>query len=187
MQSQFNLRNQLLIAMPGMNDPVFEHGVTLICQHDDKGAFGIMINRPTDMEMGSLLEQLNIDVQDDDIAKTHALIGGPVQSDQGFILHDSDRRWDSTMAITNDLAITSSKDILVDIAHHKGPENFLLILGCSGWEAGQLEEEIKENIWLTCPASPQIIFERPYDKRWHDAAASLGIDIHLLGTQAGHA
>lgn len=187
MQSSFNLRNQLLIALPGMSDPIFEHSVTLICQHDEDGAFGVMINRPTDMEMGALLEQLHITTNDQTIADTLALIGGPVQADQGFILHDSDRHWDSTMPITSELALTSSKDILIDIANHRGPDHFLLILGCAGWEAGQLEQEIKENVWLTCPADNSLIFNTPYDECWQAAAASLGVDVNLLGVQAGHA
>jgi len=173
--------------MPGMGDPHFDHTVVLVCQHDEQGVFGVMVNRPIDFTVGELLQQLNIEVLDLSVAGQTALSGGPVQNEQGFILHDGARSWESTLRITDDLAITSSKDILHDIAKGTGPRQFLLVLGCAGWGPGQLEHELKENTWLTCAATSQILFEMPYPQRWRGAAFTLGVDVHLLGTAAGHA
>lgn len=182
-----NLRNHLLIAMPGLGDPNFDHTVTLICQHDEFGAFGVVINRPLDMTVGELFEQLNVSITAPHIAGQVALSGGPVQAEQGFVLHDGERNWESTLRITDNLAITSSRDILLDIANGSGPQHFLLILGCAGWGPGQLEHEIKENTWLTCPATASILFATPYPERWQGAARILGVDVNLLGIAAGHA
>lgn len=182
-----NLRNHLLIAMPGMGDPHFEHSVSLVCQHDDYGAFGITINRPLDMSVGELFQQLEIAIDAPHIAGQTALSGGPVQPEQGFVLHDGERNWESTLRIADDLALTSSRDILNDIATGNGPAHFLLILGCAGWSPGQLEHEIKQNAWLTCVSTPEILFTMPYTQRWQGAARTLGIDMNLLGVAAGHA
>lgn len=182
-----NLRNHLLIAMPGMGDPTFEHTVSLICQHDEYGAFGITINRPIELTVGELLYQLDLRVADVAIAGQMALSGGPVQAEQGFVLHDGERQWDSTLRIGDNLALTSSRDILQDIAQGSGPPNFLLILGCAGWGPGQLEQELKQNTWLTCPSSAAILFSMPYEHRWKGAALTLGVDLNLLGSLAGHA
>ncbi|WP_020559082.1 YqgE/AlgH family protein [Thiofilum flexile] len=187
MDSIPTFRNQLLIAMPAMRDPQFTHTVTLVCQHDEEGAFGLTINRPTDLKLQALMQQLDIELEDEQLQKQLVLSGGPVQTEQGFVLHDSHHPWESTMRVADDLFITSSKDILVDIAKGQGPEYFLLVLGCSGWEAGQLEQEIKDNVWLTCPATHELIFTMPYPHRWRGAAATLGVDVNLLGVTAGHA
>ncbi|HRJ52598.1 MAG TPA: YqgE/AlgH family protein [Candidatus Thiothrix moscowensis] len=182
-----NLRNHLLIAMPSMGDPNFDHTVSLICQHDEYGAFGVTINRPLEMTVGELLHQLEIEIHDPHIAGQSALSGGPVQSEQGFVLHDGMRNWDSTLRIDENLALTSSRDILNDIANGSGPQHFLLVLGCAGWSPGQLEHEIKANAWLTCPSVANILFEMPYNQRWKGAALTLGVDVNLLGVAAGHA
>ncbi|MEZ5534960.1 MAG: YqgE/AlgH family protein [Thiolinea sp.] len=187
MEAISTLRNHLLIAMPGMNDTYFDHTVTLICQHDEQGAFGVMINRPLQLTVGELLAQLDITVDDPGIAGQTALSGGPVQSEQGFVLHNGNREWDSTLHIDDNTSITSSKDILVDLASGNGPERFILLLGCAGWHPGQLEEEIKANSWLTCPADQAILFDMPYPHRWKGAASTLGIDVRLLTADAGHA
>lgn len=187
MQAISNLSNHLLIAMPSMDDSYFDHTVTLICQYDEQGAFGVTINRPLELTVGELLAQLDIEVIDTSIAGRVAVSGGPVQQEQGFILHDSDRTWDSTLHIAEGVSLTSSRDILVDIAQGNGPDNFLLILGCSGWGPGQLENELKENAWLTCDSNPTILFEMPFPERWRGAASSLGVDVSLLGWAAGHA
>ena len=188
MNEASDLKNQFLIAMPRMGDPNFDHTVTLICQQDDKmGAFGVTINRPIGLTLGDLFGQLDIKIEDDSISNVSALVGGPVQPEQGFVLHDTEKSWQSTLPITDNLAITSSRDILIDIALGKGPKHFLLTLGCAGWSPGQLEYEIQENTWLTCPADNKIIFDLPYDKRWQGAANTLGIDLNLLSNTAGHA
>ncbi|MFZ1388959.1 MAG: YqgE/AlgH family protein [Thiolinea sp.] len=186
MQAISNLRNTLLIAMPSMDDPNFDHTVTLICQHDEEGAFGVTINRPLEVTIGELLAQLDIELNDIQLSNRVAMSGGPVQSEQGFILHNTNRVWESTLHIAENLSITSSKDILNDIAAGNGPDQFLLVLGCAGWSPGQLEEEIKENSWLTCMANNSILFDMPYPHRWRGAASTLGIDVNLLGTAAGH-
>jgi putative transcriptional regulator len=186
-QDILNLRNHLLIAMPNMGDPNFDHTVSLICQHDEFGAFGVTINRPLEMTVGELFEQLDISIDDPHIAGQFALSGGPVQAEQGFVLHDGSRNWESTLRVSENLALTSSRDILQDIAHDNGPQHFLLLLGCAGWSPGQLEHEIKENTWLTCPSTSPILFEMAYNERWRGAARTLGIDVNLLGIAAGHA
>lgn len=182
-----NLRNQLLIAMPAMGDPNFAHSVTLICEHTDEGCFGVMINRPIDVTLGSLLKQLDIDSIEQNLLDTKVINGGPIQSSQGFVLHDTDRVWDGTLPVSDNIAVTSSRDILDDIAVGNGPENFLLALGCASWAPGQVEEELLQNAWLTCPASHQILFNTPYDERWKRAADTLGIDVNLISDTVGHA
>jgi putative transcriptional regulator len=183
-----NLKNQFLIAMPRMEDPNFNHTVTLICQQNHKmGAFGLIINRPSSLNLGELFEQLNINIEDPSLAIIPALTGGPVQPEQGFVLHDTDKSWESTLPITDELALTSSRDILVDIAKGEGPKQFLLTLGCAGWAPGQLEKEIQENTWLTCPANENVLFDLPYKHRWQGAADTLGIDLNLISHIAGHA
>ena len=188
MYTASDLKNQFLIAMPCMGDPNFNHTVTLICQQShEMGAFGLIINRPSGLTLGDLFKQLNINIEDPSMAIIPALTGGPVQPEQGFVLHDTHKKWESTLSITDELALTSSRDILVDIAKGEGPKHFLLALGCAGWAPGQLEKEIQENTWLTCPATDNILFDLPYKRRWQGAADTLGIDLNLLSNVAGHA
>ena len=186
-----NLTKQLLIAMPSLQDPNFSRSVTLICEHNQFGAMGIVINQPTTLQVQELLNQLNVDVEGklDGMADNHNPVyaGGPVQVDRGFILHDSDRQWESTHMIDNDLKLTTSEDILLDIARGTGPENSIVALGYAGWGAGQLEQEIADNSWLTVPYEAKIIFQTPVEKRWQLAAEKLGIDVHLISHEAGHA
>lgn len=180
-----SLKNHFLIAMPGLTDPRFSQSVTYICEHNDGGAMGIMINQPANLSYNELFEQLqlNDDYNDD----SPLLMGGPVQKERGFVLHSPEKQWTSTLSVSDDIALTGSKDILDDIANHKGPENVLIALGYAGWDAGQLEEEIVQNSWLTVPAEKHIIFDTPLDKRWTSAAKQLGIDVSLMSSQAGHA
>ncbi|HPE59388.1 MAG: YqgE/AlgH family protein [Thiothrix sp.] len=188
MQIISSLRNSLLIATPVMHDLHFNRTVTLICQHDEQGAFGVTVNRPLDVTVGELLQQLNIDVESPEIGSQSALSGGPVQPEQGFVLHcTGEQVWESTLQIDDEVGITSSRDILVDIAKGQGPKRFLLVLGCAGWGSGQLEAELKENAWLTCPSDSRILFDMPYPQRWKGAASLLGIDMSLLSPAAGHA
>lgn len=182
-----NLRNQLLIAMPGLDDPSFSHTVTLICEHTDEGCFGVTINRPMDMTVGDLLKQLSIDSIEQALLDCSAVNGGPVQSNQGFVLHDTSRAWEGTLQVSENLAITSSRDILDDIAAGNGPDNFLLALGCASWSPGQVEDELRQNVWLTCPVNHQILFDTPYEERWEKSAGTLGIDVNLISDTVGHA
>lgn len=191
-----NLTKQLLIAMPSMEDPNFSHTVTVVCEHNQNGAMGIIINQPTTMFVDELLRNLNTPsiektTQDDNqirLAKHGPVYaGGPVHIDRGFILHDSDRQWPSTHIIDNDLKLTTSEDILFDIAQDKGPENAIVALGYAGWGAGQLEQEISNNAWLTVPYEADIVFNTPIEQRWQSAATKIGVDLHLISNQTGHA
>ncbi|EDY87015.1 conserved hypothetical protein [gamma proteobacterium HTCC5015] len=185
-----SLTNHFLIAMPDLEDPNFSRSVTLICHHsEDEGAIGITLTRATDHSVEELLDQL--DIQEAKLAATHALplyIGGPVEQDRGFILHPNRKeyQWEGTETISDHLAITSSLDILEDLARGKGPDNCLIALGYAGWSSGQLEQEITDNAWLHGPADPEIIFSLPAEQRWTAAAQSLGVDIRLIHS-AGHA
>ncbi|PID45591.1 MAG: YqgE/AlgH family protein [Proteobacteria bacterium] len=182
-----NLRNQLLIAMPALGDPNFFHTVTLICEHNEEGCFGVTINRPLDMTVGDLLKQLDIDSIEQVVLDATAVNGGPVQPNQGFVIHDTSQSWQGTLHVGDNLSVTSSRDILEDIAVGKGPDNFLLALGCASWSAGQIEDELRQNAWLTCPASHQILFETPYEQRWQQSAGTLGVDVNLISDVVGHA
>ena len=193
-----NLTKQLLIAMPSMADPNFSRTVSLICEHSQQGAMGIIVNQPTTMFVDELLSSFIIDEEGVNTSHssnsnyslaTHEPVyaGGPVHIDRGFILHDSDQQWQSTQMIDNDLNLTTSEDILIDIAQGKGPKNSLIALGYAGWGAGQLEQELAENSWLTVPYEADIVFNVPIEKRWQSAASKIGIDVNLISNQAGHA
>ncbi len=183
-----NLTKHLLIAMPSLQDPNFSHTVTLICEHSSNGAMGIVINQPTSMRVDELIDSLNKENRTTTLPNdTPVLVGGPVQINRGFILHDSDRDWESTHIIDNDLKLTTSEDILFDIGKGTGPSNLIVALGYAGWDAGQLEQEIAHNSWLTVPYEAKIVFDTPIEKRWQSAADKLGIDLHLISNEAGHA
>jgi putative transcriptional regulator len=182
-----SLKNHLLIAMPNTHDANFDRTVTLVCINDAKGSFGITINRPTSITVGDVFNQLDLSTDNGDLNDQKTFSGGPLEAAQGFVLHDTDRRWESTMPISDDLAVTSSRDILQDIIDGTGPNNFILTLGCANWAPQQLEEEMMSNAWLTCPVKNSILFELPYQQRWEAAAGSLGINLSLMSTEIGHA
>lgn len=181
-----SLRNQFLIAMPGLHDPVFTHAITYVCDHSEEGALGIVINHPLNIHVGDIFKQLNIN-SDSPLASEAVLSGGPVQMDRGFILHETGWNYESTLPISEDISLTASKDILEELANNRGPERALIALGYAGWEAGQLEEEIAQNSWLTVPADSHIMFETPCEQRWSAASKYLGIDLNLIHGTAGHA
>lgn len=178
---------QLLIAMPGMEDPNFDHGVTLMCQHNEEGALGITINRHSELTLMDVLAQLEISCSDENIANQPVLQGGPVQQERGFVLHSDDGQWEATTQVAPGIMVTTSRDILEAIAEHRGPSKFIVALGYAGWSAGQLEDELKENTWLNTAADSAIIFDLPIDDRWARAVASLGIDAATLQPIGGHA
>lgn len=180
------LQSQLLIAMPTMGDPNFEHTVTLICQHNNDGCFGLTINRPIQVTLEELFEQLDIPVDNDAIKGVRTLCGGPLQPEQGFVIHDTDKKWENTLSINEGLSVTASRDILFDIALGKGPDNFLLTLGCASWGAEQMINEIKNNSWLNCDSNKKILFDTPFDKRWSHAVSTMGIDTNCISEIAGH-
>lgn len=187
MDDSTSLSSQLLIAMPGMEDPNFSATVTLICEHNEDGALGIVINRPLSLNMAGLFRQLSIDVSNPIIAENPVLMGGPVGPERGFVLHDSDEEFESSLKISDDLHLTLSRDIIDAMARGGGPERSLVALGYAGWQPGQLEDEIMENSWLNVPATPAILFDTPFAKRWTAAAESVGIDIHRIAPDAGRA
>ena len=196
------LQSQLLISMPGLDDPYFKNSVTLICQHNEDGCFGLTINKPIEISIDEVLKKLEINpdqsITDSEKLKNiqlsasmspksmPALRGGPVQIEQGFVIHDSEDKWENTLIVTDGLAVTASRDILLDIAKGNGPENYLLTLGCASWMQGQVESEILNNSWLNCPIDKKILFNMPFNERWQGAADTLGINLHAMSGASGH-
>ncbi len=182
------LNNQFLIAMPNLADPSFAHTVTYLCQHNDEGALGIVINRSAGFNLGGIFEQMDIKTYSEEIKKIPVFSGGPVQQERGFVIHSTtDKPWDSTITTSEVTSLTSSRDILEAIASGNGPEQFLVALGYAGWSSGQLEKEIIDNAWLNTPCGEDIIYNTPINQRWNAAASQLGIDINQLTAPAGHA
>lgn len=182
-----NLKNQLLIAMPGLQDPNFSRTVTYICEHSEEGAMGIVINRPTDIHIGEVFQQMNIPLSQTSAGKAPVYLGGPVEEQRGFVLHGGEPDWDSSLQVTEGVNVTTSRDILEAMARGEGPQNTLIALGYAGWTAGQLEQEILDNTWLNGPAENHILFDLPSSKRWEAAAQLLGVDLRLMSTNSGHA
>nr|WP_328804857.1 YqgE/AlgH family protein [Noviherbaspirillum galbum] len=189
--TNLNLADHFLIAMPSMLDPVFGGTVIYICEHNANGALGIIVNKATDMTLDVLLERIELG---DAMASRRAglqgktvLFGGPVQVERGFVLHAPHGNYSSMMPVTDDIALTTSKDVLEAVAAGDGPGRLLVTLGCSGWSAGQLEQEIVNNGWLTVRADPAILFDLPVEERFVAAMKLLGIDPMMLAGDAGHA
>lgn len=187
MSEQADLTNHFLIAMPTLEDPNFQHAVAYLCEHNSEGGLGIIINHPTEVSLGELLEHLEIEPASPAIANETVYMGGPVQRERGFVLHSPEGDWDSSLRISDSVSVTTSRDILAAIARGEGPERYLVALGYAGWEAGQLEQELAQNAWLNGPADPEIIFNRSTPERWQAAASLLGVDMTLLSSDAGHA
>ncbi|MDG2155684.1 MAG: YqgE/AlgH family protein [Gammaproteobacteria bacterium] len=191
MNTGHNLRGHLLIAMPGLDDPNFDHTVTYLLEHNSEGAFGLIINRPIELDMGDILEQLKITSSDPQLNAQPVMSGGPVQPERGFLLHPTEPselpKWDSTARFDDGISVTTSPDILTALANGNGPGDMLFVLGYAGWEAGQLETEIVSNAWLSVEATPQILFEVPLPDRWAASARLLGVDPAAISPEAGHA
>ncbi len=183
----FNLTDHFLIAMPQLEDPNFVRSVTYICAHNDEGAMGIVINRPLDMALAEVLEQMELAANDPLIGELPVYLGGPVHTDRGFVLHRPVHHWNSTIAVTAEVAVSTSRDILEAIARGEGPRDALVALGYAGWSAGQLENEMAQNAWLSGPADLDIVFKTPAELRWQRAAARLGIDLASISHDVGHA
>lgn len=185
------LTGHLLIAMPAMQDPNFTKTVTYICEHSEQGALGIVINRPLDIDLGTIFDQLSLDSADAALARQPVLQGGPVHQERGFVLHepadDEEREFDATLAVTDAIRVTTSQDILTAMAKGTGPRRAVVALGYAGWGAGQLESEMVQNAWLSVPATPKIIFDTPFELRWRESTRLLGFDPSTLSHQAGHA
>ncbi|UUD62585.1 YqgE/AlgH family protein [Pseudomonas seleniipraecipitans] len=181
------LKNHFLIAMPHMADPNFAQTVIYLIEHSDQGAMGLVINRPNGLTLADVLEQLRPDSEPAVLCQSLPIFsGGPVQTDRGFVLHPSGAQFQATLDL-GELGMSTSQDVLFAIAEGNGPARHLIALGYAGWGAGQLETELADNAWLTCPADQTTLFETPYEQRLGAAAALLGIDLNLLTAQAGHA
>jgi putative transcriptional regulator len=182
-----NLTNHFLLAMPGMADPNFGGSVVFIAEHGPKGALGLVVNRPMEIDLGTLFERIDLNLESGELARSPVYFGGPVQTDRGFVLHRPLGAWGSTVVVGDDVGLTSSKDVLEAVAAGQGPERLLVTLGYSGWGPGQLEGEIARNAWLTAPADADVIFDTPVEQRLARAFGLLGIDPAFLSSAAGHA
>ena len=186
--SEFSpLTNQLLIAMPALRDPNFARGVTLLCQHGEGGAMGLMINRLSEYRLGDVLAQMDMHSELIEVIDAPVLIGGPVQPERGFVLHGPGGEWESSFRISEHVSVTTSRDILLAMAAGEGPLHAVVALGYSSWSPGQLEQELYDNHWLTAPASERVLFETPLEDRWKAAASLVGVDMAQLTTYAGRA
>lgn len=182
-----NLTDHFLIAMPGLGDSFFAKTLTYICEHNEQGALGLVVNRPTDLSVEKLLTQLGMSPQDCASSSLPVLLGGPVQVDNGFVLHEPVGTWKFTLSSNATTGLTASIDILQAVADCQGPEKVLVALGYSGWAAGQLEQELAQNAWLTVPAQSRILFELSFEERLPAAMTLLGIDSFNLSNEVGHA
>lgn len=182
-----NLTHHFLIAMPNMADPNFARSLTYICEHSEQGALGVVVNRPIEMTLAGLFEQIEIPLHDRTRAQLPIYFGGPVQVDRGFVLHRPAGTWQSTLSINRDIGLTTSKDILEAVGEGRGPEEILVSLGYAGWAPGQLEQELGQNAWLTVAAEVEVIFNLPPEQRFSAAMDLLGVDLTRLSDDVGHA
>lgn len=185
--SSINLTHHFLIAMPRMADPHFSKTLTYVCEHNDQGALGLVVNRPIDMTLQALLEGLSISLRSSEFANSPVYFGGPVQTDRGFVLHAPAGAWHSTVRVGEAIGLTTSKDVLEAVGRGEGPQKLLVTLGYAGWSPGQIEHELSQNAWLTVEASESIIFDTPAEERLPAAMELLGIDFSRLADEAGHA
>jgi putative transcriptional regulator len=181
------LTNQLLIAMPAMGDPNFAQTVTLVCDHSERGALGLILNKPLTMRMSEIFEQLEIELPSGHLGESQVLRGGPMQTDRGFVVHPAGGEWDSTLKVSDTIHVTTSRDILAAMARGEGPARAVIALGYAGWDGGQLEDEIRANAWLSAPVDSSIIFDTPFESRWQAAGRLLGVDLALISPVSGNA
>ena len=186
MQSM-NLTDHFLIAMPAMDDPYFSRTLIYIAEHNDQGALGLIVNRPIDMDLATLFEKIEVPLESPNVGRLPVYFGGPVQTDRGFVLHRPVGNWQSTLVVTSEVGLTSSRDVLQAVGKDGQPGEIMVTLGYSGWSAGQLENELVQNAWLTVPADPRILFELPFEERLPSAMETVGIDFANLSEKAGHA
>jgi len=187
MAGQINLTHHFLIAMPAMADPNFAHTLTYVCEHNKDGALGIVVNKPIDMTLSALFEQIKVPLADRALREAPVHFGGPVQIDRGFVLHRPLGNWQSTLAIGDGMGLTTSKDVLEAVGRGEGPSDVFVSLGYAGWEAGQLESELAQNAWLTVEADADVLFDVPPEQRLPAAMQLLGIDFSSLSEDVGHA
>ena len=190
-QDRIDLTNQFLIAMPGMADEAFAGSVIYMCEHNEKGALGLVINKPISLTLGNLFEKVDLSLPFDELAARPVFYGGPVQTERGFVLHEpldaQGGHYNATLAVPGGLEMTTSRDVLEALSNGAGPKRLLVTLGYSGWAAGQLEEEIGRNGWLTVDAERAVIFDTPVEERYARALGLLGVDPRMLSQDAGHA
>jgi putative transcriptional regulator len=182
-----DLTHQFLIAMPAMADPNFAGSVVYVCEHSDKGALGLVINRPTELTLAGLFDKIDLKLEIAPWKDAPVFFGGPVQTERGFVLHKPPGSYSSSLSVSEDIALTTSKDVLEAVAAGTGPGKLLVTLGYSGWGVGQLEHEIGQNAWLTVGAVPEVIFDTPAEERFSAALKLLGIEAKQLSGLAGHA
>ena len=182
-----NLTDNFLIAMPTLEDPYFSHALVYVCEHNENGALGIIVNRPLDMTLAGLFEKIEIKLDAEILAKLPVYFGGPVQLDRGFVLHRPIGQWQSTLAINSEVGLTSSRDVLASVGSAGLPSEIIVTLGYAGWDAGQLEDELAQNSWLTVPANAGILFDLPPEERLPAAMQKLGVSFSQLSDTAGHA
>jgi putative transcriptional regulator len=189
--ARIDLTNQFLIAMPGNADSNFEGSVVYLCEHTERGALGLVINKPIDIKLKNLFEKVELSLDREELAEQPVFFGGPVQTERGFVLHErignDNTGYSSTMSVPGGLEMTTSKDVLEALSSGAGPKRVLITLGYSGWQAGQLEDEIGRNDWLTVDADPAVIFETPIERRYDRALSLLGVDPRMLSQDVGHA
>lgn len=173
--------------MPSMADPYFAKSLTYVCEHNEQGALGVVVNRPIDMTLQALFERLSLKLAHKDLSDAPIYFGGPVQTDRGFVLHEPTGNWQSTLKVRDAIGLTTSKDILEAVGRGEGPQKLLVTLGYAGWSAGQLEHELTQNAWLTVEARDAIIFDLPAEERLPAAMELLGVDYARLADSAGHA
>jgi putative transcriptional regulator len=181
-----SLKNQFLLAMPTLTGSYFSNTIIYLCEHNEDGAMGIMVNKPSELTLPALFEQLTIPVTTG-IPDVAVLEGGPVASDRGFILHSNEAHFASSLDLGNGLMLTTAREVLEAIAGGQGPDAYLVALGYAGWGEGQLEQEMSENAWLNCAATREVLFDTPFDERVQRAADGLGINFNLISSHAGHA
>jgi len=182
-----SLTDHFLIAMPNMADPLFARALVYLCEHGEHGAMGLIINKPSGIAMAQLFDQIDLRLEIDPLRGESIFFGGPVQPDRGFVLHAPAGSWQSSLVVRDELALTTSKDVLIAVSEGRGPDRMLISLGYAGWSAGQLEQEISNNGWLTVKADSSIIFDLPAEERYDAAMTLLGFDPSLLSGDVGHA
>ncbi len=182
-----NLVNQYLIATPIIKEPLFASSLVYMCEHNENGSMGLVVNQLAGQNLDKVFEQIGIECDNPETNDTPVFIGGPVNLDQGFVLHSSSKNWGNSLEIAESVYLTSSRDILQSIADNDGPQRYLVLLGFSGWSAGQLEQELQQNAWLTCDSEDSILFHQDWQIKWQLAVDKLGIDINNLSPTSGHA
>ena len=181
------LTNHLLIAMPSLSDPNFAQTVALVCEHTDRGALGIVLNKPLPMRLSDVFLQMQLTPSSEIVAAQPVLCGGPVHTDRGFVLHRPGGHWDHTHKVSDTIQVTTSRDVLAAMARGEGPADAFIALGYAGWESGQLEREIRDNAWMSVPVDARVVFELPFEDRWSGAWRLLGVNVGQVSLTAGHA